>query len=365
MAPLCHAMHEDAENFEMCICVTGQHREMLDQVLDIFEIKPAIDLNVMKHGQNLSEITSSILSGMTNLFRSYKPDMVLVHGDTTSAFAAATAAFYERIPVGHVEAGLRTFDINAPFPEEFNRQVISKISSLHFAPTEFSKDNLLDEGHDINSIEVTGNTVIDSLFWILDRIDQEENRRNDIEEFLSNYLPFEWLNAKYILITGHRRENFGDGFINICEALAELASNFPEIHFIYPVHLNPNVQKPVFKMLKNHANIHLVPPLDYEPFVYLLRHCYFVLTDSGGIQEEAPSLGKPVLVMRDVTERPEAIIAGTVELVGANKDQIVLKASQILKDNKEYLKMSKAHNPYGDGAASHRILKRLRGEFNV
>ena len=365
MAPLCHAMLENTENFEMRICVTGQHREMLDQVLDIFQIKPTIDLNVMKHGQNLSEITSSILAGMTKIFQSYRPDVVLVHGDTTSALAAATAAFYERIPVGHVEAGLRTMDINAPFPEEFNRQVISKIASLHFAPTELSKDNLLQEGHDIKSIEVTGNTVIDSLFWILGRIDREQHRRNHIEEMLTRYLPFNWLNSKYILITGHRRENFGDGFINICDALVELALTFPEIHFIYPVHLNPNVQKPVFKMLEEHVNIHLIPPLDYEPFVYLLRHCYFVLTDSGGIQEEAPSLGKPVLVMRDVTERPEAVNAGTVELVGANKHQIVLKASQLLQDNKEYLRMSKAHNPYGDGEASHRILKRLLGEFDV
>ncbi len=355
MAPLVHAFQANT-HFETVVCVTAQHRQMLDQVLNIFEIKPDIDLNLMKAGQDLFDVTSSVLLGMRDVFKQQKPDAVLVHGDTTTAYATAMAAFYAGIPVGHVEAGLRTHDIRSPFPEEFNRQVVTKVSHWHFAPTESSRQNLLAENIQDDTITVTGNTVIDALFWVLKRIDSDPARQSRISSFLREQLPFKWQTEKFVLITGHRRENFGAGFLAICEAIRQLAVRYPSVHFVYPVHLNPNVQKPVFELIDGVPNIHLIAPLEYEPFVYLLKHAYLVLTDSGGIQEEAPSLGKPVLVMRDVTERPEAVVAGTVRLVGADTNKIVSHVSELLDDEQSYLKMSKAHNPYGDGMASERIV---------
>lgn len=365
MLPLCRALQSDKEYFETKICVTGQHREMLDQVLGIFNIKPDIDLNIMKHGQDLSDVTSSILTGMRDIFSEYSPDLVLVHGDTTTTLAVAMAAFYAKIPIGHVEAGLRTNDISAPFPEEFNRQVVSRITKIHFAPTELSRSNLISEGYSKGDITVTGNTVIDALLWVMNRLNNNVDRKNKISRLLSQKLSFDWRNKRYVLITGHRRENFGDGFVNICEGIAELAKQFPSVHFVYPVHLNPNVQGPVNSLLAKTENIHLIAPLDYEPFAYLLKHCYLVLTDSGGIQEEAPSLGKPVLVMRDKTERPEAIDAGTVKLVGANKNNIINETARLLEDPASYAAMSKAHNPYGDGNACDRILEVIKEKFNA
>ena len=286
--------------------------------------------------------------------------MLLVHGDTTTSLAAGMAAFYLGIPLGHVEAGLRTFDVHAPFPEEFNRQVVSRISQLHFAPTEQSRENLLNENVLEKDILVTGNTVIDSLFWVLHRIDADPVRYKGLSDTLSAHLPFNWKEQRYILITGHRRENFGSGFLQICEALKDLANKYPDVSFVYPVHLNPQVQEPVNAILSNLNNVHLIPPLDYEPFVMLLKHSYIVLTDSGGIQEEAPSLGKPVLVMRDVTERPEAVVAGTVKLVGADRVKIIEHVSILLDDSNYYEMMSKAHNPYGDGGACERIVSALK-----
>ena len=362
MAPLVHAFKAHPE-FETVVCVTAQHRQMLDQVLNIFEIQPDIDLNLMRAGQDLFDVTSAVLLGMREVFKEQKPDAVLVHGDTTTAYATATAAFYAGIPVGHVEAGLRTHDIHSPFPEEFNRQVVTKIAKWHFAPTQSSKQNLLDEHIKAADITVTGNTVIDALFWVLKRIESQPARLANIEQFLNSKLPFAWnadksANAeKFVLITGHRRENFGAGFLSICEAIKQLATEHPEVHFVYPVHLNPNVQKPVFELIAGYKNIHLIDPLEYEPFVYLLKYAYLVLTDSGGIQEEAPSLGKPVIVMRDVTERPEAVEAGTVRLVGADTAKIVSNVSELLSNKQSYDLMSKAHNPYGDGKASERIVK--------
>ncbi len=358
MAPVVHAL-KAISAFQTTVCVTAQHRQMLDQVLNIFEIEPDIDLNLMRPGQDLFDVTSAVLLGMRDVLKEHSPDVVLVHGDTTTAYATATAAFYAGIPVGHVEAGLRTHNLLSPFPEEFNRQIISKIATWHFAPTDSSRQNLLAENVPTAKIVVTGNTVIDALFWVLKRIDANPVRRNQIVDLLNQRLSFSWNTARFVLITGHRRENFGDGFLSICEAIHDLALAHPNVHFVYPVHLNPNVQKPVYELLSGHANIHLIEPLEYEPFVFLLKHAYFVLTDSGGIQEEAPSLGKPVLVMREVTERPEAVKAGTVQLVGANAANIVEKVSTLLTDEDEYLKMSRAHNPYGDGTASEKIGKAL------
>jgi len=359
MAPLVHAFQADPA-FETVVCVTAQHRQMLDQVLNIFEIQPDIDLNLMRAGQDLFDVTSSVLLGMREVFKEQRPDAVLVHGDTTTAFATAMAAFYAGVPVGHVEAGLRTHDIHSPFPEEFNRQVVTKIAKWHFAPTASSRQNLTAEAISPDAITVTGNTVIDALFWVLARIESQPARLTSIETLLNGRLPFEWKSKRFVLITGHRRENFGAGFLAICEAIRQLAARYPEVHFVYPVHLNPNVQKPVFELIDGYPNIHLIDPLEYEPFVYLLKHAYLVLTDSGGIQEEAPSLGKPVLVMRDVTERPEAVEAGTVRLVGADAAKIVFNVSELLDDTQSYLAMSKAHNPYGDGKASQRIVDRFK-----
>jgi len=360
MAPLCHRLREQ-KDIETIICVTAQHREMLDQVLSIFEVTPDIDLNVMKKGQDLYDVTSNILLKMRDTLKEEKPDIVLVHGDTTTTFATSLACFYMGVKVGHVEAGLRTYDIQAPFPEEYNRQSTGIIADYHFAPTDLSQQNLLAEGKNKESIIVTGNTVIDALYLVLKTIDVDKNKSKDITLRLNERLPFDWEAARFVLITGHRRENFGQGFLDICEAIKELAMNNPDTHFVYPVHLNPNVLKPVNEILLGLDNIWLIDPLEYEDFVYLLKHSYLVLTDSGGIQEEAPSLGKPVLVMRDVTERPEAVEAGTVKLVGASKTNIISSINLLLNDEALYIKMSQAHNPYGDGKACDRIVEYIRG----
>ena len=360
MAPLVHALRAESDYFDVLVCVTAQHREMLDQVLRIFEITPDIDLNVMQPGQDLFDVTSSILMGMREVFTMHRPDAVLVHGDTTTTLATAMAGFYAGVSVGHVEAGLRTHDLYAPFPEEFNRQVASKVTRWHFAPTALSRANLLAEQVPPAAITVTGNTVIDALLWVLARIDSDTQRRERLDGDLNTLLPFDWRSARFVLVTGHRRENFGDGFLQICSAIRDLATRYPEVHFVYPVHLNPNVRKPVNDILASLNNVHLIEPLEYQPFVYLLKHAHLVLTDSGGIQEEAPSLGKPVLVMRDLTERPEAVEAGTVGLVGANQARIVAGVSRLLEDDVHYAAMSRAHNPYGDGNACARIVDILR-----
>lgn len=354
MAPVVHALQSRPE-IGTIVCVTAQHRQMLDQVLTLFNIAPDIDLDLMQANQDLADITSRALVGLRDSFRQTKPDAILVHGDTTTALAAAMAGFYLGIPVGHVEAGLRTHNIHSPFPEEFNRQVISKIACWHFAPTLNSQANLLAEGVNAASIHVTGNTVIDALHWTLKRIASMKGGDQQEQNLLTHYLPFDWRNHRFILMTGHRRENFGTGFIQICDAVRVLAKKYPSIHLVYPVHLNPNVREPVMSRLGNLPNVHLLEPMQYEPFSLLLKHCYFVLTDSGGIQEEAPSLGKPVLVMRETTERPEAVEAGTVELVGTDSEHIVAACSRLIDEPSHYKKMSEAHNPYGDGHASLRI----------
>ena len=363
MAPLCHRLREQ-KDISSVICVTAQHREMLDQVLSIFDLIPDIDLNVMKKGQDLHDVTSSILLKMRDILKEEKPDIVLVHGDTTTTFATSLACFYMGVKVGHIEAGLRTHDIQAPFPEEYNRQSTGIIADYHFAPTDLSQQNLLAEGKDKGSIIVTGNTVIDALLLVLEKIEVVENKFKDITLRLNERLLFDWEAAPFVLITGHRRENFGQGFLDICDAVKELAMKNPDTHFVYPVHLNPNVQEPVNEILLGLHNVWLLEPLEYEDFIYLLKHSYLVLTDSGGIQEEAPSLGKPVLVMRDVTERPEAVEAGTVKLVGASKENIVSNIDLLLNDEALYKKMSQAHNPYGDGKACDRIVEFIRGRLN-
>jgi UDP-N-acetylglucosamine 2-epimerase (non-hydrolysing) len=359
MAPLIHALRKRSQEFKFEICVTGQHRHMLDQVLEIFEIEPDIDLNLMAPGQDLSSLSASILVEISRVLKKQKPDIVLVHGDTTTTLMAAMASFYEGIPVGHVEAGLRTFNLESPYPEEFNRQIVTKISRWHFAPTENCKLNLILEKVPKENITVTGNTIIDSLNWTLERISGDLRLRNSLVSDLDHLLPFAWMQERFILVTGHRRENFGNNFIEICIALRDLSSRFPFINIVYPVHLNPNVQAPVKSILSGIKNIHLIEPQSYQRFILLLKYCYIVLTDSGGIQEEAPSLGKPVLLMRDTTERPEAIEAGTVELIGSESEKIVKAVAKLLQDELYYEKMAKAHNPYGDGKAVERIMKVL------
>ncbi|MEK6491242.1 UDP-N-acetylglucosamine 2-epimerase (non-hydrolyzing) [Klebsiella grimontii] len=355
MAPLVHALAKDP-HFEAKVCVTAQHREMLDQVLKLFSIVPEYDLNIMQPGQGLTEITCRILEGLKPVLESFKPDVVLVHGDTTTTMAASLAAFYQRIPVGHVEAGLRTGDLSSPWPEEGNRTLTGHLATYHFAPTETSRQNLLRENIADNRIAVTGNTVIDALFWVRDRVLSDEALRNE----LTQRYPFLANGKKMILVTGHRRESFGRGFEQICHALAEIAANNPDVQIVYPVHLNPNVSEPVKRILGHVENVMLIEPQDYLPFVWLMNRAWLILTDSGGIQEEAPSLGKPVLVMRDITERPEAVSAGTVCLVGTDSQRIVNEVTRLLQDESAYQAMSRAHNPYGDGQACHRILSALK-----
>ncbi len=384
MAPLVKAFAQFPETFETIVCVTGQHREMLDQVLHIFDIVPDYDLNIMKQGQDLYDVTSRVLLGMRDVLCEAQPDVVLVHGDTTTSTAAALAAFYQQIPVGHVEAGLRTHNIYSPWPEEMNRQITGRIATYNFSPTSLSRQNLLEEKIDEHSIIVTGNTVIDALYWVIEKIKCDEALSEKLKTILStagydvdrlDNPKQSTLNPKQgrrlVLITGHRRENFGDGFINMCTAIRDLAQKYPDVDFVYPMHLNPNVRKPIQKVFKGldtlspgegwgeASNIFFIEPLEYLSFVYLMEKSALVLTDSGGIQEEAPGLGKPVLVMRDTTERPEALVAGTVKLVGTDHDMIVSEVSCLLDDVAYYDVMSKAVNPYGDGRACERIVHYL------
>lgn len=365
MAPLVKEFQKDLVAFQTIVCVTGQHREMLDQVLHLFNITPDYDLNIMKSGQDLYDVTSRVLIGMRKVLKEVLPDIVLVHGDTTTSTAAALAAFYQQIPVGHVEAGLRTFNIYSPWPEEMNRQITGRIATYHFSPTQLSRENLLKEGITDEKIIVTGNTVIDALHVVVDRIKKDKLLERELSEalLLSGYDVNRLHNGKrLVLITGHRRENFGDGFVAICKAIKALTEKYPEVDFIYPMHLNPNVRKPIYEVFGENqlSNICFVEPLEYLSFVYLMEKSAIVLTDSGGIQEEAPGLGKPVLVMRDTTERPEALEAGTVKLVGKDYNKIVSEVSVLLDNQTYYDKMSKAVNPYGDGQASGRIVDVLR-----
>lgn len=366
MAPLVKEFQKHSETFQTIVCVTGQHREMLDQVLHLFDIKPDYDLNIMKQGQDLYDVTSRVLLGMRDVLKEANPDIVLVHGDTTTSTASALAAFYQQIPVGHVEAGLRTHDIYSPWPEEMNRLITGRIATYHFSPTALSKQNLLDEGINEESITVTGNTVIDALYMVVDKIKSDKQLGEELETLLreSGY-DVNRLNGtrKLVLITGHRRENFGEGFISMCRAIKTLTEKYSNIDFVYPMHLNPNVRKPIHEVfgedLSDLDNMFFIEPLEYLSFVYLMEKSTIVLTDSGGIQEEAPGLGKPVLVMRDTTERPEALEAGTVKLVGTDYDKIVNEVSALLDDREYYDKMSKAVNPYGDGLACKRIINSL------
>ncbi|MFV0269190.1 MAG: non-hydrolyzing UDP-N-acetylglucosamine 2-epimerase [Draconibacterium sp.] len=416
MAPLVKEFQKHPEQFETLVCVTGQHREMLDQVLQLFEIKPQYDLNIMKAGQDLYDVTSRVLLGMRDVLKEAQPDLVLVHGDTATSTTAALAAFYQQIPVGHIEAGLRTHNIYSPWPEEMNRQLTGRLASYHFSPTLLSKQNLLNEGVSEDNIHITGNTVIDALFWVINKMKIDHNINETITKALVDLgLPLDKLNSwhdfarsdegatkrphadmqnsasevegspssktprKLVLITGHRRENFGQGFINICEAIKHLAEQHPDVDFVYPMHLNPNVRKAITDVFGDHviarsdegatrqpvhhsSNTYFIEPLDYLPFVHLMSSSYLVLTDSGGIQEEAPGLGKPVLVMRDTTERPEAVQAGTVKLVGTDKETIIRETSALIREPKAYQAMSKANNPYGDGQACNRIVEFLHAE---
>lgn len=356
MAPLAISLKALKEEFETKVCVTGQHREMLDQVLSLFELEPDFDLNLMKPGQTLADITSGVLKGLNEVFDTWLPDVILVHGDTATTFAASLAAYYHKVQVCHVEAGLRTGDIYSPWPEEANRQLTSVLTQYHFAPTQNSYDNLIKENIDATNIVITGNTVIDALLTVKEKVETDQEMQARFAQ------QFDFLDAskKLILVTGHRRENFGQGFEDICLALANIAQKNPEVQIVYPVHLNPNVQKPVNELLSGIDNIKLIEPQDYLPFVYLMNKSYLILTDSGGIQEEAPSLGKPVLVMRDTTERPEAVSAGTVKLVGT--DPVVIESSvmELLENEDLYKKMTEAHNPYGDGTACQQIINFLK-----
>ncbi|MDZ4104140.1 MAG: UDP-N-acetylglucosamine 2-epimerase (non-hydrolyzing) [Hydrogenophaga sp.] len=355
MAPLVKGLQARAGEIETVVCVTAQHREMLDQVLKLFDIVPEHDLNIMKPGQDLFDITSNILLGLKGVLQQEKPDLVLVHGDTTTTLATSLAAYYARVPVGHVEAGLRTGNKHSPFPEEMNRKLTGSIADIHFAPTAASRDNLLREGIAADAIHVTGNTVIDALLAVVEKLRSDTALKAELAE------RFAFLNPqrRLILVTGHRRENFGEGFQNICEALADIAAEHDDVEILYPVHLNPNVRQPVKDILaaRGLANVHLIEPVDYLPFLYLMDRSHIIVTDSGGIQEEAPSLGKPVLVMRDTTERPEAVEAGTVKLVGTSREAIVTEARRLLVDTDAYATMSRAHNPYGDGKAVQRIVQ--------
>lgn len=356
MAPVVRALYE-IKQWDVKVCVTAQHRQMLDQVLALFGIVPDFDLNLMKQGQDLTDITNSVLVGMRDVFEQWKPDLVLVHGDTTTAMSASLASHYAKIPVAHVEAGLRTNNIYSPWPEEMNRRMVGRVASLHFAPTEIARTNLLLEGCANDSVYVTGNTVIDALLSVVEKISIDGTLKQELYERFA----FIREDKRLILVTGHRRENFGKGFEDICKALRNIAER-DDVEIVYPVHLNPNVQEPVLRILGGCSNIHLIEPLDYLPFVYLMNRAYILLTDSGGIQEEAPSLGKPVLVMRDTTERPEAVSAGTVRLVGTDTPNIVSAVIELLDDIKKYEQMSQAYNPYGDGQAAQRIVGILQGK---
>jgi UDP-N-acetylglucosamine 2-epimerase (non-hydrolysing) len=370
MAPVIKALEKQSDEFTSRVCVTAQHREMLDQVLNLFQIKPDYDLDIMKTGQDLFDVTCNVLQGLKPVLEKEQPDLVLVHGDTTTTMAASLAAFYSGIPVGHVEAGLRTHNKHAPFPEEINRRVTSVVTDLHFAPTETAQNNLLREGVLNDSIFVTGNTVIDALFLTLEKIRSENLEIKIISDLIESFPGLSKLfdnddcpqtnGSNLILVTGHRRENFGQGFENICQALKKIAASHPDMQIVYPVHMNPHVQEPVQRVLSECTNIHLIAPLDYLPFVYLMHRSYLILTDSGGVQEEAPSLGKPVLVMRDTTERPEAVDAGTVKLVGIDYDAIVKNVSLLIENTNIYKIMAQAINPYGDGNACGRIIEALK-----
>lgn len=355
MAPLALKLQQYSQDFETKVCVTGQHRQMLDQVLELFGLKPDFDLNLMKPGQTLSDVTSGVLKGLEQVFEQWLPDVILVHGDTATTFAASLAAYYHKIKVGHVEAGLRTGDLYSPWPEEANRQLTGVLANYHFAPTQSSYDNLIKENINPATIVVTGNTVIDALLQVKQKVEQDQTL---VEQFQQQFSFLE-KEKKLILVTGHRRENFGQGFLNICQALANLAKKYPDIQIVYPVHLNPNVQQPVNALLADIDNIYLIAPQDYLPFVYLMNRSYLILTDSGGIQEEAPSLGKPVLVMRDTTERPEAVQAGTVRLVGTEIAAIEQSVAELLENPDVYAEMAAAHNPYGDGTACQQIIQFL------
>jgi UDP-N-acetylglucosamine 2-epimerase (non-hydrolysing) len=372
MAPVVKELQRHPEEFKTVVCVTAQHRQMLDQVLQLFDIRPDYDLDIMKPGQDLFDVTCNVLQGLRPVLQQEQPDIVLVHGDTTTTMAAALAAYYCRIPVGHVEAGLRTHNKFAPFPEEINRTVASALTDLHFAPTEAARQNLLREGVAAETIIITGNTVVDALFMVREKMEREGLDKQIERDFVARYPALGPIFAanepstpspRLILVTGHRRENFGEGFENICHALAEIADKYDDVEILYPVHLNPNVQEPVHRLLGNvrRHNVHLIEPVDYLPFVHLMNRSYLIITDSGGVQEEAPSLGKPVLVMRETTERPEAVDAGTVKLVGTDREVIVAEASRLLDDDEAYQAMAMAHNPYGDGLAVGRIAEVLRG----
>ena len=367
MAPLVKEFQKHPETFKTIVCVTGQHRQMLDQVLQLFEITPDYDLNIMKQGQDLYDVTARVLTGMRDVLKESHPDVVLVHGDTTTSTAAALASFYQQIPVGHVEAGLRTHNIYSPWPEEMNRQITGRIATYNFAPTPLSKANLLREAVSQESITVTGNTVIDALYWVVNKIKEDKALNDELKNLLTQagYDVTRLENGRrLVLITGHRRENFGDGFISMCTAIKDLTQKYPDVDFVYPMHLNPNVRKPIHEVfgqdLSSLGNMFFIEPLEYLSFVYLMEKSHIVLTDSGGIQEEAPGLGKPVLVMRDTTERPEALEAGTVKLVGTDYNKIVSEVSLLLDSPVHYEAMSKAVNPYGDGLACGRIVEALK-----
>ena len=371
MCPLAKEFQKHPNDVNTLVCVTGQHREMLDQVLNIFDVRPDFDLNIMKQGQDLTDVTARVLTGMRDVFNQSRPDVVLVHGDTTTSTAAALAAFYQHIPVGHVEAGLRTHNIYSPWPEEMNRQITGRIAAFNFSPTPLSEKNLMEE-HALGRIYVTGNTVIDALHWVVDRLKRDETLASEQEQILSKAgYDVNRLNdgRKLVLITGHRRENFGEGFIHMVSAIRDLKEKYPNVDFVYPMHLNPNVRKPIHEVfgdeLSNLGNMFFIEPLQYLEFVYLMEKSSIVLTDSGGIQEEAPGLGKPVLVMRDTTERPEALSSGTVHLVGTNYENIMTEVSNLLDNEVAYEKMSKAVNPYGDGKACERIVRILNGEETI
>jgi len=361
MAPLVKEFQKYPEKFDTKVCVTGQHRQMLDQVLEVFDIHPDYDLNIMAPNQDLYDITTKVLLGMREVLKEFQPAIVFVHGDTTTSMATAIAAFYQQIKVAHVEAGLRTYNLQSPWPEEMNRQLTDRLCDFCFAPTETSKNNLLQEKIDASKIFITGNTVIDALLWVVNKINNDSSLQQQLQQQIKelgypNTFAFHPSPCTYILVTGHRRENFGEGFLHICKALKKIAIQHPDIDIVYPVHLNPNVQKPVYELLADISNIYLIPPVDYLPFVYLMQHSRLILTDSGGVQEEAPSLGKPVLVMRNTTERPEAVEAGTVKLVGTDAETIIESVNLLLNDSLVYDRMARALNPYGDGMACKQIV---------